>query len=139
VAGSPFGRARGRHSRSLGRKKLKYVVKDRLKYGADKYAYLDLPLPPKEEETAILADKYQTGFDQPMLHTMYVDKKPIGVKAVQTLSRFNRTAPGKEDTFTLDFVIDRDIFETILENKDFGNWVKELMIKNVYARLNEVE
>ncbi len=60
----------------------------------------------------IVADKYQTGFDQPLLHTMYVDKKLSGVKAVQTLSRLNRTAPGKEDTFVLDFVNDRNtIFE----------------------------
>jgi len=61
----------------------------------------------------IVADKYQTGFDQPMLHTLYVDKPLSGVKAVQTLSRLNRTAPGKEDTFVLDFVNDR---ETILES-----------------------
>ncbi|MBN2743970.1 MAG: type I restriction endonuclease subunit R [Marinilabiliaceae bacterium] len=60
----------------------------------------------------IVADKYQTGFDQPLLHTMYVDKVLTGVKAVQTLSRLNRTCPGKEDTFVLDFVNDRD---TILQ------------------------
>ncbi|WP_298460247.1 type I restriction endonuclease subunit R [uncultured Cellulomonas sp.] len=51
----------------------------------------------------VVAEKYQTGFDQPLLHTMYVDKKLAGVKAVQTLSRLNRTHPGKEDTFVLDF------------------------------------
>lgn len=51
----------------------------------------------------IVAEKYQTGFDQPLLHTMYVDKKLSGVKAVQTLSRLNRTCPGKDDTFILDF------------------------------------
>lgn len=61
----------------------------------------------------IVADKYQTGFDQPLLHTLYVDKVLSGVKAVQTLSRLNRTAPGKEDTFVLDFVNDR---ETILDS-----------------------
>ena len=60
-----------------------------------------------EYRILIVADKYQTGFDQPMLHTMYVDKKLSGVKAVQTLSRLNRIAPGKEDTFVLDFVNDR--------------------------------
>ncbi len=65
-----------------------------------------------EYKILIVADKYQTGFDQPMLHTMYVDKKLSGVRAVQTLSRLNRTAPGKEDTFILDFVNDR---QTILE------------------------
>lgn len=52
----------------------------------------------------VVAEKYQTGFDQPLLHTMYVDKKLSGVKAVQTLSRLNRTHPGKEDTFILDFI-----------------------------------
>ena len=52
----------------------------------------------------VVAEKYQTGFDEPLLHTMFVDKKLSGVKAVQTLSRLNRTAPGKLDTFVLDFV-----------------------------------
>ena len=52
----------------------------------------------------IVAEKYQTGFDEPLLHTMIVDKKLKSVKAVQTLSRLNRTCPGKEDTFVLDFV-----------------------------------
>lgn len=49
------------------------------------------------------AEKYQTGFDEPLLHTMHVDKKLSGVAAAQTLSRLNRTHPGKEDTFVLDF------------------------------------
>lgn len=52
----------------------------------------------------VVAEKYQTGFDEPLLHTMIVDKKLKGVKAVQTLSRLNRTYPGKTDTFILDFV-----------------------------------
>lgn len=51
----------------------------------------------------IVANKYQTGFDQPLLHTMYVDKKLGGLSAVQTLSRLNRTTSGKTDTFVLDF------------------------------------
>lgn len=51
----------------------------------------------------IVANKYQTGFDQPLLHTMYVDKKLGGVNAVQTLSRLNRSHPLKKDTFVLDF------------------------------------
>src|SRR5690606_41256667 len=54
--------------------------------------------------TLFRSNKYQTGFDQPLLHTMYVDKRLSGVLAVQTLSRLNRTYPGKEDTFVLDFV-----------------------------------
>jgi len=55
-------------------------------------------------QVLIVAEKYQTGFDQPLLHTMYVDKRLDGVQAVQTLSRLNRTCSGKEDTFVLDFV-----------------------------------
>jgi type I restriction enzyme R subunit len=55
-------------------------------------------------QVLLVANKYQTGFDQPLLHTMYVDKRLSGVQAVQTLSRLNRMAPGKEDTFVLDFV-----------------------------------
>ena len=66
-----------------------------------------------EYKILIVADKYQTGFDQPLLHTMYVDKKLSGVKAVQTLSRLNRRHPGKEETFVLDFVNDR---QTILNS-----------------------
>ena len=58
----------------------------------------------EDYQVLIVAEKYQTGFDQPLLHTMYVDKKLVGVKAVQTLSRLNRMHPGKTDTFILDFV-----------------------------------
>lgn len=61
-----------------------------------------------EFQLLLVADKYQTGFDQPLLHTMYVDKKLSGVKAVQTLSRLNRTHAGKDDTFVLDFANDRE-------------------------------
>ena len=56
-----------------------------------------------ENKLLVVANKFQTGFDQPLLHTMYVDKKLGGVGAVQTLSRLNRTCPGKEDTAVLDF------------------------------------
>ncbi|MCB4779035.1 MAG: DEAD/DEAH box helicase family protein, partial [Sulfurovum sp.] len=75
------------------------------------YGEKELPEVFKKDEYRILivADKYQTGFDQPLLHTMYIDKKLSGVKAVQTLSRLNRMAPGKEDTFILDFVNDREV------------------------------
>jgi len=59
----------------------------------------------------VVADKYQTGFDEPLLHTMYVDKPLAGVKAVQTLSRLNRAHPGKNDTFILDFYNDADDIE----------------------------
>ncbi len=61
-----------------------------------------------EYRLLLVANKFQTGFDQPLLHTMYVDKRLSGVLAVQTLSRLNRTCRGKEDTFVLDFVNDAD-------------------------------
>ena len=60
----------------------------------------------------IVANKFQTGFDQPLLHTMYVDKKLGGVNAVQTLSRLNRTHPGKNETMVLDFVNDAEELQT---------------------------
>lgn len=63
----------------------------------------------------IVANKYQTGFDQPLLHTMYVDKKLGGVGAVQTLSRLNRTASGKSDTFIMDFVNSTDEIQNSFE------------------------
>jgi type I restriction enzyme, R subunit len=56
----------------------------------------------------LVANKYQTGFDQPLLQAMYVDKRLDGVQAVQTLSRLNRKIPGKEDTFVLDFVNEQE-------------------------------
>jgi type I restriction enzyme R subunit len=56
----------------------------------------------------LVANKYQTGFDQPLLHTMYVDKRLDGVQAVQALSRLNRFYPGKESPFVLDFVNKHD-------------------------------
>ena len=61
-----------------------------------------------EGNILIVAEKYQTGFDEPLLHTMIVDKRLRDVKAVQTLSRLNRTYPGKEDTYVLDFVNTRE-------------------------------
>jgi type I restriction enzyme, R subunit len=59
-----------------------------------------------ENRFLIVANKFQTGFDQPLLHTMYVDKKLGGVNAVQTLSRLNRTHPEKNGTMVLDFAND---------------------------------
>lgn len=59
----------------------------------------------------ICADKFQTGYDEPLLHTMYVDKTLSGIKAVQTLSRLNRAHPKKHDTFVLDFSNDADVIQ----------------------------
>ncbi|HBZ35899.1 MAG TPA: restriction endonuclease subunit R, partial [Rikenellaceae bacterium] len=99
----------------------------------------------------VVAEKYQTGFDEPLLHTMFVDKKLSGVKAVQTLSRINRTMKGKSDTFVLDFVntVDemKESFQpfyeaTILEGETDPNIVYDLKNKldefHVYQP-NEVE
>ena len=94
----------------------------------------------KQDEYRLLlvANKYQTGFDQPLLHSMYVDKRLSGVLAVQTLSRLNRTCPGKEETFVLDFVNKPDeILESFqpyyraaaMESVTDPNIVHELQIK----------
>ncbi|MDI3534516.1 MAG: type restriction enzyme subunit [Thermosediminibacterales bacterium] len=102
-----------------------------------------------EYQILLVAEKYQTGFDQPLLHTMYVDKKLSGVKAVQTLSRLNRTCPGKDDTFVLDFVNKaEDIQEafkpyyekTIVEETTDPNLVYDLQSKlNAYGVYLEEE
>ncbi len=63
----------------------------------------------------IVANKFQTGFDQPLLHTMYVDKKLGGVNAVQTLSRLNRTHAEKQGTMVLDFANESDEIKTAFE------------------------
>jgi type I restriction enzyme R subunit len=80
-----------------------------------------------EYRVLLVAEKYQTGFDQPLLHTMYVDKRLAGIQAVQTLSRLNRIHPLKEDTFVLDFVNDREeireAFATYYEGAEMGDEV----------------
>ena len=63
----------------------------------------------------VVANKFQTGFDQPLLHTMYVDKKLGGVNAVQTLSRLNRTHPNKTETMVLDFANDAEAIRAAFE------------------------
>lgn len=68
----------------------------------------DPPYSPGDYQILIVAEKFQTGFDEPHLHTMFVDKKLAGLNAVQTLSRLNRSAPGKAETFVLDFRNDAD-------------------------------
>ena len=64
----------------------------------------------------ICADKFQTGYDEPMLHTMYVDKTLGGIKAVQTLSRLNRAAPNKDSVFVLDFMNNPDAIQAAFED-----------------------
>jgi len=81
----------------------------------------------QEYQVLLVAEKYQTGFDQPLLHTMYVDKRLAGIQAVQSLSRLNRIHPLKEDTFVLDFVNDREeireAFKTYYEGAEMGEEV----------------
>lgn len=64
----------------------------------------------------IVANKFQTGYAQPLLHTMYVDKQLSGVKAVQTLSRLNRCHPKKQDTFVLDFANDPEMIQKAFQD-----------------------
>lgn len=100
-----------------------------------------------EYHVLLVAEKYQTGFDQPLLHTMYVDKRLSGIQAVQTLSRLNRTHPLKEDTFILDFVNDpeeiREAFKTYYDGAELGEEVdpahlyqiqRELDLSGIYTR-----
>jgi type I restriction enzyme R subunit len=83
----------------------------------------------------IVAEKYQTGFDEPYLHTMFVDKQLSGVKAVQTLSRLNRTMPGKEDTFILDFVNTADDIKNSFEPYYEAAFLEEETSPNVVYTL----
>ena len=73
----------------------------------------------------VVAEKYQTGFDEPLLHTMIVDKRLKGVKAVQTLSRLNRVCPGKTDTFVLDFINTADEIKGAFEPFYTETFLKE--------------
>jgi len=88
----------------------------------------------------LVAEKYQTGFDQPLLHTMYVDKRLAGIQAVQTLSRLNRTHPLKDDTFVLDFVNDPDeiqeAFRQYYEGSVMGEQVEPEKLYEVKAELD---
>src|SRR5881296_1892261 len=93
-----------------------------------------------EYQVLLVAEKYQTGFDQPLLHTMYVDKRLAGIQAVQTLSRLNRIHPLKEDTFILDFVNDREeireAFKTYYEGAEIGEEVDPARMYQLKAELD---
>ena len=94
----------------------------------------------QEYQVLLVAEKYQTGFNQPLLHTMYVDKRLAGIQAVQTLSRLNRTHPLKEDTFVLDFVNDReeirDAFIVYYEGAEMGDEVDPNRMYAIKAELD---
>ncbi len=90
-------------------------------------------------QVLLVADKYQTGFDQPLLHTMYVNKRLSGIQAVQTLSRLNRMHPLKEDTFVLDFVNKReDIFESFKQFYDGAEMGEEPEAGKLYQLQAEI-
>lgn len=88
----------------------------------------------------IVADKYQTGFDEPMLHTMFVDKKLKNVKAVQTLSRLNRAHPLKEDTYVFDFVNSSEEIKAAFEPFYKGTeLIKAVDVNYVYQFHKDIE
>ena len=94
----------------------------------------------QEYRVLLVAEKYQTGFDQPLLHTLFVDKRLAGIQAVQTLSRLNRTHPLKEDTFVLDFVNEReeirDAFKVYYEGATMGDEVEPSRMYEIKAELD---
>lgn len=94
----------------------------------------------------VVAEKFQTGYDQPLLHTMYVDRVLTDVKAVQTLSRLNRCHPKKRDTFVLDFANDTDsirdsfqrFYKTTILSKEtdpnkLNDLIQEIEAANIYS------
>jgi type I restriction enzyme, R subunit len=91
----------------------------------------------------IVANKFQTGFDQPLLHTMYVDKKLGGVNAVQTLSRLNRTHPEKTETMVLDFANEgeavRKAFEPYYETTILSEATDPNLLYEIHNRLRGFE
>ncbi len=90
----------------------------------------------------IVANMYQTGFDEPMLHTMFVDKKLGGANTVQTLSRLNRTAPGKDSTMILDFVNDPDQVQADFQmyyGSNFMDLDDQTDPNSLYDVLNKIE
>ena len=95
-----------------------------------------------DEHVLIVANKYQTGFDQPLLVGMYVDKQLSGIAAVQTLSRLNRRAPGKTDTFVLDFVNEPEqilaAFREYYEDAEIHQESDPYLVVDMLAKLDAV-
>lgn len=108
--------------------------------GADLRKVFDRP----EYRVMIVADKFQTGFDQPKLVAMYIDKKIANeVEIVQTFARLNRTAPGKDQTFVIDFVNDPNSVRAAFAKFDDGAKIEEVQNPNVVysikGRLDEAD
>ena len=93
-----------------------------------------------EFQILLVANKFQTGFDQPLLCAMYVDKRLAGIQAVQTLSRLNRCYPGKDTTYVLDFVNDTseilDAFRTYYETAELADVTDPNIVFNLRAKLD---
>jgi type I restriction enzyme R subunit len=94
-----------------------------------------------EYQVLLVANKFQTGFDQPLLCGMYVDKKLAGIQAVQTLSRLNRCYPGKKDTYVLDFVNDSEqvleAFKTYYATATLADATDPDIILDLRAKLDD--
>ena len=93
-----------------------------------------------EFQILLVANKFQTGFDQPLLCGMYVDKRLAGIQAVQTLSRLNRAHPGKDTTYVLDFVNEPDdvlkAFKTYYSTAELANVSDPNLVYNLRAKLD---
>ena len=93
-----------------------------------------------EFQILLVANKFQTGFDQPLLCGMYVDKRLAGIQAVQTLSRLNRAHPGKDTTYVLDFVNDTEevlkAFRTYYSTAELANASDPNLVYNLRAKLD---
>ena len=93
-----------------------------------------------EYQILLVANKFQTGFDQPLLCGMYVDKRLAGIQAVQTLSRLNRAYPGKDTTYVLDFVNDTDevlaAFKTYYTTAELSATTDPNLVYNLRAKLD---
>lgn len=88
----------------------------------------------------VVADKFQTGFDQPLLHTMFVDRKLGGVQCIQTLSRLNRCHPDKQDTLIIDFVNKHEDIKTAFEDYYDATWLQgNYNPSNIYEYKNDIE
>lgn len=93
-----------------------------------------------EYQILLVANKFQTGFDQPLLCGMYVDRRLAGIQAVQTLSRLNRCHPGKEDTFVVDFVNEPaeilEAFKTFYETAELAGTTDPNLVFDLRAKLD---
>ena len=93
-----------------------------------------------EYQILLVANKFQTGFDQPLLCGMYVDKRLAGIQAVQTLSRLNRAYPGKDTTYVLDFVNDPEevlaSFKTYHTTAELSTTTDPNLVFNLRAKLD---